>query len=725
MSFAKSESKKTSLPQQLKRWRVLLFFAVAGLLTLIAVLPQFSSFNFFYAVEQSALSLRFLLRGMESPAEDAAKIVIVAVDDRSLYPEISKEDLALHPQLEILQQGWAWNRSIHGFIAKRLFEAGASVVAYDFIFPTPNAGDFEFYEALEPYIGSVVLGFDYVPSENELGETSVKERLPYDDLLPLSDEDFLQFIGFVNIERDQDGVLRQAKISTNIYAENQRFIDDPVQYQRVSTLAQRTDKVLSLGAQAAVLKEPSVRSRIPALFEAPAINYGGLDYFPTISAIDLILEDRYAAYKESLQGAVVFVGPYSDFFKDVVTTPLGDMFGVETHAHLARSLLNDSFYLKLPIWYQRGLVLLLALVLLWGNLRLSSALQKGAWTTTLWLGYVVLSQIAFVQFNWILPVAGPLFMILLGGGMFLLFDFALSQYERRRLKGYLSRYVSPEVANLLSDDSTELEAVLRGANRSIAVMFSDIRGFTTLSEQYSPEELVEHLNEYFESMVDSIHHDHGSLNKYIGDAILAFWGGIFSAGPKQDCLNCLASALDMQQRMQQLNEAWVQQEGRLPLQVGIGISFGQGFVGNLGHSQRMEFAVMGDVVNLGSRLEGATKQYGCDILVSEPFYLQCRDDYHFQELDIIQVKGKTSGIRVFTPVCAVSEVAPVWLSAWEQVLQDYRGRNFTKAREQFSQLADLYPNLKTAAQLYVERCRQLELAPPPEDWDCVYVMQTK
>lgn len=712
---------KLSWPKALKRWRTAIFCGVVALLTAIALLPHFASFKFFYAVEQSALSLRLLLRGVESPSEDAANVVIVAIDDRSLYPEISEADLAQNPQLALLQS-WPWNRAIYAYLAERLYAAGASVVAFDFVFPTPNDGDLDFYEMIEANLGSVVLGYDYVFSENELGETLVKERLPYDDLLPLEEVDLL---GFVNIERNDDGVLRQAKLSTNIYAENQRFIDDSLKFKRIEMLGQRSPKYLSLGAQAAVLKDPTVAARIPELFDWPLINYGGLSYFRTISAIDLILDDRYAAQKGAFKDAVVFVGPYSDRFKDVVPTPLGDMFGVETHAHVARSLLNNSFYFPLPVGWVRIVLLGLALTMLIGNLRMNSALKKGGWSIALLLGYLVMSQFLFVSARLVLPVVAPIFVLGVGGAVLLLFDFAISQYERVRLKGYLSRYVSPEVANLLTEDSSHLETLLQGANRPIAVMFSDIRGFTTLSEQYSPQALVEHLNEYFERMVDCIHRYNGSLNKYIGDAILAFWGGIYTAGAQQDCLACLKTALEMQRQMDNLNVAWSQQAGRMPLQIGIGISFGEGFVGNLGHSQRMEFAVMGDVVNLGSRLEGATKQYGCGILVSESVYLHCRDAFHFQEMDIIQVKGKTQGVRVYAPLNAASEAAPSWLGDWQGALQCYRDREFVTARARFEALAAAHQSQVTVARLYAQRCIELEQSPPPADWDFVYIMQTK
>ena len=706
----------------LKRWRVALFTFVVVSLVGLTLLPQFNRLKFIYGVEQTALSLRFQQRGVEAPQNDDTKIIIIGVDDTSLNPLLSQEDLLKNPEAAILQQPFPWNRSIYKFVADRLINAGAKVVAFDFVFAGPNDGDWEFYDAIVAHPNQIVLGYDYTFSENEIGETLVQERLPYDDLLPI---DLSNLLGFVNIHRDDDGVLRRAKLVTNIFAENQRFIDDPVQNARVTQLAEREENMLSFGAQAAALVKPAVKNTLPPLFEFPVINYGGLSYFPTVSFIDLVLEDRFNSQKSVFKDAIVMVGPYSDFFKDVMSTPFGDMYGIETHAHVARSLLNDSFYQTLSFGQNLATLFIAAGLVLIGNLVFKSALRKAAWILTLLIAYSILSQIAFIHAGHIFPFVSIFTIIAFGGALLLVFDFTISQYERLRLRGYLSRYVSPEIADLLAEDSAELETLLRGANRTIAVMFSDIRGFTTLSEQYSPEALVAHLNDYFESMVDSIHLHQGSLNKYIGDAILAFWGGIYSAGSQQDCVNAVKTALDMGTRMEALNAEWAKLPGRVPLKVGVGISYGTAFVGNLGHSHRMEFAVMGDVVNLGSRLEGATKQYGCAVLVSEKVYQNCCEAFHFQEMDCIQVKGKTEGVRVYSPVGAKEDPEPDWLDDWRNALASYRSRQFRSAFTLFEALAARESSQAIAAKLYLERCLELEQDPPPENWNYVFIMGTK
>jgi adenylate cyclase len=723
MTQASSDSGSRSVLALLKRWRALCFVLIIVALSALVLMPQFQRLKFIYAIEQSALSLRFMLRGVESTVDDPAQIVIVGIDDHSLYAELSAADLEQSPEARYMGAQWPWNREVYGVLAQRLIDAGARVVAFDLIFPTPNEGDWGFYDCIAANQNKIVLGYDYVPSESEKAETPVQERLPYDDLLP---EDTTGLLGFVNIKLDEDGVLRRAKLSTNQFAELWSITDDPVQGERLGRLAHAATKQYGLGVQAALLFDSSLEPSVPGVFESPLINYGGLDYFTAVSVADVLLQDRFESQAGVFDDAIVFVGPSSDFFKDLVSTPWGDMYGVESHAHVARSLLNGSFIHPLSRAWYVGLMIALSVLLCAANLCFKGVFHKIVSLFILLLSYLLISQLLFVDKALLLPLLGPVFMLVMGGFALLVFDFAIEQYEKRRLRGYLSRYLSPEIAQLLSDDSSELEALLRGASRPIAVLFSDIRGFTTLSEQYAPEGLVAHLNEYFESMVDGIHQHHGSLNKYIGDAILAFWGGFYSKGDEEDCTSAIQSALDMNRRMERLNAGWSGDADKAALQIGIGISYGPCFVGNLGHSQRMEFAVMGDVVNLGARLEGATKQYGCAVLVSEAVYASCRDRFYFQELDVIQVKGKTQGIAVYAPLSACDDgPPPEWLALWNEALRAYRSREFERAQREFRDLGKLEPAQQVATQLYIERCEELLRDPPPDDWDFVYVMRTK
>ena len=720
----RSAADKETIFDFLKKHRPVIFLVFILLLAGIMSLPQVQRFAFFKDLEDATLSLRLRMRGIQEPSHDEVPIVIVALDDTSLYTQLNEADLAANPDAIWTQEPWPWNRSIHAALMRKLFAAGARVVAFDFVFPTPNDGALAFYDTLDAFQERVVIGFDYSPYENELGETRIDERLPYDDLLPL--EGSIETIGFVNVARDPDGTLRRAKLSTNIYAENQLFADNIEQHARIAALAQRSERELSFSARIASKVDPTTVDDLPDFFDMPMINFGGpASYFPSISYLDVILEDRFTRFQDLVDGAIVIVGPYSDLFKDVIATPFGDMFGVETHAHVVRSILTDSFVMEPPTGTETGLNLLCALPVLAIGLGIRSAYLKVALAGGLALLFVAGVQIAFESSYLINPVVPCLITILLGSGTLTAYDFVLEQFDRNRLKGYLSRYVSPEVANILASNRDEFKALLQGTSRPMTILFSDIRGFTTLSERYSPKGLVEHLNDYFEGMVSEILKTRGSLNKYIGDAILAVWGDIYSEGDKADCLRAVTCAMSMKEVMAELNKSWEGQEGRLPMAIGIGISQGEGFIGNMGHQSRMEVAVMGDVVNLGSRLEGATKQYQTDILVSESVYDLCKDTFRFQELDVIQVKGKTEGIRVFAPINRLDEREPEWFVEWGLALNSYRDRRFPQAAVLFDKLSKTHPKIAGAANLYVERARELDHNPPPENWDFVFVMETK
>ena len=694
-----------------------------GGVSLVALLPAFSLFKFVFAVEQSSLSLRLLLRGAELQSPEETKIVMVGVDDASLVPVVSEEDYDKNPDIDFLLGPWPWDRAIHGIIAEKLIQEGAQIVGFDFVLYPPNPGDQDFREIIERYPGQIVVGYDYAISENDNKETFVIERLPNEALLP---DDISQLLGFVNVFEDEDGSVRRAKLGTNLRWENLPFTDDPEGRKTLKKLAERLPLELSLSARMAANLDDKYLENIDLLSTQNYINYAhSTEYFFKVSYIDLLLEDRFEQIRHNFEDAIVLIGPWSDRFKDVKVTPWGNMFGVETHAHALRSILTQSFYRESSKTVQTALILGFAALLLLGNLRLKNALSKGAWIFGLSVSYLLLAQFLFEYQRLILPFVPILWISIQGGFFLIIFDFVIDQFERKQLRGYLNRYVSPEVARILVEDRDGFDQLLKGTSRPIAALFSDIRGFTAISEQYSPVGLVNHLNEYFQSMVDSILNRRGSLNKYIGDAIFAVWGDVYSAGPEKDCEGAVGAALDMVQRLKTLNAEWAQRDNRIPLEIGIGISHGEGFVGNMGHPNRMEVAVMGDVVNLGSRLEGATKQYGCEIIVGEAVRELTRDKFVYQELDIIQVKGKTQGVRIFRPLSTQDIEAPSWLKEWTEALGLYRSKAFEKALEKFEKLSKDYLEIQISSSIYSARCRELILSPPPDNWNYVFKMTTK
>jgi adenylate cyclase len=305
--------------------------------------------------------------------------------------------------------------------------------------------------------------------------------------------------------------------------------------------------------------------------------------------------------------------------------------------------------------------------------------------------------------------------------------------DEKRLKSTMYRYMTQELAEeLLKGGDTKLG----GDRKEVSVLFSDIRSYTTLTESMEAEDVVNMLNEYFESMVDAIFKYKGTLDKYIGDAIMAVFG---SPLPLEDhAWMAVQTSIAMRHRLEKFNQRR-QAQNKQTLRIGIGINSDYVISGNIGSSKRMEFTAIGDGVNLGSRLEGASKQYGCDIVISETTYTPCKDYILARELDFIKVKGKTQPVSVYEVVAihpdAVQddgdELSRPVTEEKQRVMQHYaEGRKyyldkqFAMAMGQFAQVLEVDKNDK-ASNLHLQRCQHWLQNPPPEDWDGSWQMKEK
>jgi len=294
--------------------------------------------------------------------------------------------------------------------------------------------------------------------------------------------------------------------------------------------------------------------------------------------------------------------------------------------------------------------------------------------------------------------------------------------REKRLKGTMTRYMAKEVVDKLLEHG---ETILGGMTQEATIMFSDIRGFTTISEKISPQETVSMLNEYFSIMVDIIFNYEGVLDKYIGDAIMAVFGAPFSTGKDPD--RAVKTAIDMLTALAEFNRKRIA-EAKDPINIGIGISTNNILSGNIGSLKRMDYTVIGDGVNLASRLEGTNKVYGTHILVSEFTYKKLTDRYVSREIDLIQVKGRTKPIGIYQILGHDEQNAFPHLNEalelFREGLMCYRQRNWQKGIDYFSQVLAL--NTKDSASLlYLNRCRYFAENPPPDDWDHVWTLKTK
>jgi adenylate cyclase len=451
------------------------------------------------------------------------------------------------------------------------------------------------------------------------------------------------------------------------------------------------------------------------------INYRGkARTFPYVSAADVI---RGRVAPEEIRDKIVFVGAVATGIFDLRVTPLESVFpGVEVHANIVDNVLRGDFIVR-PEWAALlDIFSLLFLGVVFGIVFprsrpvLGAVLMGGAF-----VGHLYLNTLAMVEWGYWLNVIYPSILIPTSYLGVSIFKYIHEEREKRKIKGAFQFYVTPTVVQQILKDPESLK--LGGEKKVLTVLFSDIRGFTGMSESLPPEGLVHLLNQYLTEMTRVVFRHDGTLDKYIGDAIMAIYGAPL---PQEDHpLRACLTALDMMEELRLLQARW-SAEGRPPIDIGIGINTGEMVVGNMGSERRFDYTVIGDEVNLASRLEGLNKQYGTHIIISEFTHALVEDALFCRELDLVRVKGKAKPVRLFEVVAARGADGDErhWVNTFAEGLFRYREREWGGASDSFQRVLDQRPH-DGPAQMYVERCRLLRSSPPPSEWDGVFDWQTK
>lgn len=345
----------------------------------------------------------------------------------------------------------------------------------------------------------------------------------------------------------------------------------------------------------------------------------------------------------SLKDKLILVAAYAvaGVATDEHKSPYGATFGIEHHANALNTILNQDFLYKLTDIQNIAIMLAIAILLGLFVPRMSTGTSLA--TTVLFLiVYCVASYMLFDYYSIITSFASPIIQTVLSYSLLVSYRVVNEQKEKKYIRQTFSKFVSKSVVDELLRDPSKVK--LGGDKKNLTVLFSDIRGFTSISERLTPEELVEHLNIYLQSMTDIVLKYDGTLDKYIGDAIMAFWGAPIEM--EDHALKACKASLEMMVALKQMNIKW-DSEGKPTLDIGIGINTGDMVVGNMGSSSRMDYTLMGDNVNLGSRLEGTNKFYKTGIIISEFTYQYVKDDIIARELDLIRVKGKALPVKIY------------------------------------------------------------------------------
>ncbi len=748
---------------------VLIAGVISSVIAIIYILSlRVDSFNFFRIMDLKTIDSRFLIRGDIIPGPE---VVMAVIDEKS----IDKEGR------------WAWPRSKIAALVDKLSAAGAKVIAFDIGFHEPEdqrvvqaieqiqkkcAGLAHCKDQFHPFLeklkseadndrllataikqakAKVVLGWFFHVGEDVnklayLNESEKKQKqedirfskYAYTHLANPNIEPNLKYIveifpepvlamlsdaaghtGYFNFRPDEDGLVRW--LETVLAYNGQLYA--PLSLKALSAYFDKP-LYLEIGDDGRTLFT-CIGDRICIPTDEKGrmmINYRGEDrLFPQFSVTD-ILNDKVPA--DELKDRIVIVGATAIGTFDLVATPFSPVFpGPCIHANVIDSILREDFLDPADYFRLIDLFIILFCGLALGLILSRVGMIPGAISSILLMGgYLYFCQKLFVNFGYVLSVVYPILTIVLIYISITAYQYFGETAKKRFIQNTFSKYLAPTVVKQLIDSPDKV--VLGGEQRDITAFFSDVQGFTTISEKMSPPALVELLNEFLTEMTDIILKHEGLVDKFEGDAIIAFFGAP-NVLPN-NAQTAVSASLEMQTRLITLRERW-QERGWPELRMRVGLNTGPAVVGNMGSKSRMSYTMMGDTVNTAARLEGVNKVYGVYLLIGESTRSRLDSNIVCREIDSINVVGKLTAITIFEPLGlqeAVSAEKLETVAQYAKGLAAYRSRDWSNAADHFKQALDMTPD-DGPSKTMLKRVEEYQQNPPPPDWNGAFTMSSK
>lgn len=653
---------------------------------------------------------------------------------------------------EGIPEQFPWPRDVYARAVENLNKAGARTIVFDVVFDQADPeNDSLFASAIEKH-GNVILAGDFEQRQNRnassLGRIFPNERLR---------EANPNRTGLVRMPADRDrGVRRyplQMSVLEGLSGDQSYFwlgIEGLRHYLGVSydslqqANASSDADTFNLGAYA--IPHEGRGSFI--------INYYGAEgLFPTVSFEEVIDDSSYVTVTEAeafdinsfddpdygllqrgvFEDKLVIIGATLLNLGDFHITPYNGgenpRPGFEVHAHAIQTILDGAYISRLNDLITLGIMMLFCLFIPAAtrkmNVFFACLMIVGVAAV-----YMALTYVAFTSYNSIWMLTGPILAVVISGGGTIAYDFILTQRDKQRITGMFSSYVSPRLVEQMVESGEEPS--LGGEEVHITAFFSDIQSFSTFSEQLEANKLVELINEYLNAMTNILNEQGGTLDKYIGDAIVGFFGAPVPV--EQHALKgCIASQL-MQKKQAELREKWAAENWPdivSRMQTRIGLNTGKMVTGNMGSLRRFNYTMMGDNVNLAARCESGAKQYGVYTMVTgatRDEAVAAGDDCVFRLLDNIVVKGRTQPVRVYEVAALRADADDRLLECidlYEQGLEAYFSQNWDVAKNKFEASAALEQYEQNPSGIFIRRCEQMREEPPGEDWDGVFVMKSK
>ena len=688
---------------------------VVGAVIIIFLLHALGAFDL---LEKKSYDLRFRLRGTIPIAN--SKIVLVTIDDQSFLS---------------LKSRWPFPRSYFSTAIRNLAEAGAAMIILDIEFTEPSntdrVDDYQLAQAIQKFPHLILAGKLVV----EFGRNETINRYP---LKPLPE--FLAAgatWGYTNVYLDGDGFIRRYNLFQNLH-EKQYFplVIEALRYvqrQSPNLVATGDNSVFKLGK----LSIPKYSD------DTMLINYfGPANHFPTYSFANILDDSRFTLpdsagdtdvfdiYKQSgiFKNKIVLIGASAEALQDNKLTPFFNfdgkkrlMPGVEMHANALETILTRNFLYPANSWLVFGSVIFFAGLAYLLSAKLRPIFGLAAALGTIMLYAIVCFQL-FSRGNIWFPMIYPLANFISCYGINIVHKILIEQQEKGRYRKTFQQYVARSIVDSMLN-SGELPK-FGGERKTLTILFSDIRAFTSFSEKYPPEIVVQRLTEYLTSMVDVIFRNGGTLDKFVGDEIMAIYGAPYHLEDHAE--RACATALDMVAALRKIQKSWSEREMEY-FQIGVGINTGKVIVGNLGSIQLFDYTVIGDEVNLGARLEGANKHYSTTIIISESTYNEVKDKVIVRELDNVRMKGKKRPVKIYElrGMHAVPSIEKdLIIDVYSYGLDFFKQQKWKKALSEFRRVLRYFPS-DGPSRVYTLRCLEFIEKPPPENWDGVYDFAVK
>jgi len=549
-------------------------------------------------------------------------------------------------------------------------------------------------------------------------QSNNKYYLPFSELL-----DVTNGIGIVDFNPDSDGVYRHARLFHQ-YGEH---------YYPSLSIAAILDNLspqqFSWAANEIFIDNINIPvdndKRLLVNFHQHYDNV--FSFSGVMQALNLIrageIENRPISPLE-FENKIVFIGASAAGLKDLKNTPMNsNLPGVLLHASIASNILAEDFLIPAKSPHTFALIISLSLMTAIWILMVSNNYLRNSIPLILATLFVMANLMAFDK-NIVIDLIAPLCAIALSWILSFSSLLLIEGKEKRRFKRMMSQYLSPAVLETVMSRHEEYAKAEIGSRESISILFSDIRNFTNMSEQHPPEKVVEILNYYFSAMTTSVFLYEGTIDKFIGDAIMAFWGAPIKVNDHAE--KATLAALEMLEGLTQVNQ-WLRTKQLSPLSIGIGIHTGEAILGNIGSENKLDYTIIGDNVNLASRVEGLTKQYDCSILITENTYQHLPANLPCRVVDLVRVKGKTKSIKIFQPLVLPHRVAAAMLSETKEISDIINSSFEYYLNRQWQECINLINKIPQddLTESLANKCQALLSNEPPADWDGALTMNRK